>query len=549
MNLFGISSVILSLSGILFSFIIYRSDSKNKINRYWFISCIVFSLWSFSLYIVTSTSSRVVATLWQYVLDISAIFLPATYFLFLSEFLKYRNRILRASLILIALAFSIFSLSSLFKTGVTTFGEFFWIQPGPYYNIFPLYFIVYAFICLVILVRAYRKSIKGSVERSQIRNIILGGIAGYAGGVTNFFPQVFSVYPFGNYLVIFYIVFMVYGVIKYKLLSAKVISAQLFSAALFLASILNVSRSNTLEDWAINSSIVLFVIVFGLLLMNSVSKEVKQRERIEQLATKLEASNSALEGANKSLEVVNKNLAVANDKLKELDQLKSEFVSLATHQIRGPLTAIKGYVSLMMEGDYGKISDKVKEALDYIYKSTESLVLVVGDFLDVSRIEQGRMKYEFKKLDLRKLVTEIVNELKPNIDKAGLDFSLMTEENEKYVINGDHIKLRQVIANIIDNSVKYTPKGSVKVSLEKAGDKILFSVKDTGVGIKPETLPKLFAKFSRAQDASLTNTSGTGLGLYLAKSIIEAHHGKIWAESEGKGKGSQFYVEMEAKPN
>ncbi|PIT96742.1 hypothetical protein COT82_01700, partial [Candidatus Campbellbacteria bacterium CG10_big_fil_rev_8_21_14_0_10_35_52] len=255
-------------------------------------------------------------------------------------------------------------------------------------------------------------------------------------------------------------------------------------------------------------------------------KEVNAREQIGKLA---------------------KNLEQANIHLKELDKLKSEFVSFATHQIRAPLTAIKGYISLIQEGSYGDVSEKVRGALDKIYQSSNGLALVVGDYLNISRIEIGTMKYNFLKSDFEKLVSEILEELKPTVKKTGLKFIVNIDDSKKYKANIDISKMKQVIINLIDNAVKYTKKGSVTISLSKdeKRNKLLLQISDTGIGISKESMQKLFSKFVRAKNASDTNTQGTGLGLYLAKQMMLAHKGgKLWAESEGEGKGSTFFVEL-----
>lgn len=241
------------------------------------------------------------------------------------------------------------------------------------------------------------------------------------------------------------------------------------------------------------------------------------------------------------------NLEFANDRLKELDQLKSEFVSLATHQIRAPLTAIKGYVSLIQEGDYGQVNPEVQKALGVVMDSTNNLVTIVGDFLDVSRIEQGRMKYDISDFDLQELAAEVANEYKPNIEKKGLEFNYSFFKGKNYIVHADRGKIKQVIGNVLDNSIKYTPKGKIEMSVAVVADKARVRIADTGVGIKPETMPKLFQKFSRAEDANRTNILGTGLGLYVAHNMMEAMSGRIWAESAGEGKGSQFYVELAVK--
>jgi signal transduction histidine kinase len=158
------------------------------------------------------------------------------------------------------------------------------------------------------------------------------------------------------------------------------------------------------------------------------------------------------------------------------------------------------------------------------------------------------MKYAFETIDWRALIDDILGELKPNIEKSGLAFSFKVEdENMDYRITADRDKFQQVIANLIDNSMKYTPKGSVALSLsfDRPKDKFVFKIQDTGIGIDPEVLPHLFAKWTRAGNANKTNIKGTGLGLFVAKEIIAAHHGEVRAESAGEGKGSTFIVEMD----
>jgi signal transduction histidine kinase len=263
---------------------------------------------------------------------------------------------------------------------------------------------------------------------------------------------------------------------------------------------------------------------------------VTQREKIEALAKDLET-------ANKSLGKANTDLASANNKLKELDVMKSEFLSFASHQIRAPLTAIKGYASLLLEGDFGEMAEPVTGAVHTIFQSCQNLVVIVNEFLDISRIEQGRMKYDMVDFDVKKLTEDTLHELRPNIDKAHLESSFKGDDKD-YNWHGDLGKVKQVIGNIIDNSIKYTPTGSISVKVSRDDKNILITVSDTGIGISAEDIPKLFEKFSRAKDANKTNVIGTGLGLFVAKQMIEAHKGRVWVESPGQGKGSSFYIEL-----
>ncbi len=318
--------------------------------------------------------------------------------------------------------------------------------------------------------------------------------------------------------------FIGYLIVRYRIFNIKLLGAQALVVSLWIliASILFLRTIETVRIIVAATSILLLIL--GIYLVRSVKREVEQRERIEKQEKALEAANA---------------------RLKELDQLKSEFVSLATHQIRGPISAIRGYTSMLLEGDYGTIEGGVRESIQTIAASSAALAGIVQDFLDVSRIEQGKMRYEFTVLDFGKLARSVVEELAPAIERKGLRVRL--EIPDDVLVHADAGKLRQVIENLVDNAQKYTQEGTITILMTKTADRATLSVKDTGVGIAPETLPKLFRKFSRAEDASKANLRGTGLGLYVARQLVEAQGGSISAESEGEGKGAIFTVELPLK--
>ncbi len=252
-----------------------------------------------------------------------------------------------------------------------------------------------------------------------------------------------------------------------------------------------------------------------------------------------------LQESNKKLAETNNSLNVANHKLKELDRQKTEFVSMASHQLRSPLTAIKGYSSMLLEGSFGELGEKVNDAVHVIYQSSQKLVMVIEDFLNVSRIELGTMKYTMAELDMAEVAKKVFDELSMIIKGKGLVFEFYVD-NANHKVNADVGKLSQVIGNIIDNAAKYTPEGKIKVSVTRNGNMVRFVSEDTGVGMAPELIPKLFQRFMRADDAGKVNILGTGQGLYVAKQLIEGQGGKVIAESDGLGKGSRFIVELPA---
>ena len=264
----------------------------------------------------------------------------------------------------------------------------------------------------------------------------------------------------------------------------------------------------------------------------------------QKMAEKVKQATQELSINNKRLQKMADQMALANDKLRKLDNAKSEFISIASHQLRTPLTAIKGFVSLLLEGSYGKITQEVRVTLNKIYLSNERLIELVEDLLNISRIESGQIEYKFEKIKLENICQEIMDTFVIRAKEKHLKIELKLPKKPLPEILTDKKKIREVISNLVDNALKYTPKGWVKVSLLQVEDKIQIRVSDTGVGISTDEIPHLFAKFSRGKDISKINTGGTGLGLYVGKKMVESLHGKIWVESKGVKLGSTFIVEL-----
>ena len=246
----------------------------------------------------------------------------------------------------------------------------------------------------------------------------------------------------------------------------------------------------------------------------------------------------------KEVEKATEELVKANEQLKQLDQAKSDFISIASHQLRTPLTVVKGYVSMILERNFGEVGEKQVGPLEKVYESNERLIQLVENLLNVSRIESGRLQFSFKEYQLEDMVDSVVEELSSYAKKKNLNLVWNRPASPLPKVYIDEEKVRQVVMNLTDNSIKYTQKGTVSVSLKQVGDDLQFCVSDSGMGILASDLPNLFKKFSRGTGTSLVHTEGTGLGLYVARQMIEAHKGKTWAESEGEYKGSKFFFTL-----
>lgn len=249
------------------------------------------------------------------------------------------------------------------------------------------------------------------------------------------------------------------------------------------------------------------------------------------------------------LEEANTRLVHANDELSRLDKAKTEFLSIASHQLRTPLTAIKGYMSMILDKDYGPYPEKMETPFKDVFESAQRLIALVNDLLDVSRIASGRLELHIQAVDIFKLTGSVIDEIRPKASNKGIDLVVENKISPNTFVKADEEKLRQVVINLVDNAIKYTPKGRVVVRIESNGPKLKYSVIDSGIGLTADEIPQLFHRFMRTPEAVLVETEGTGLGLYVAKTIIEALEGNIRVESAGLGKGSSFIFELpEAKP-
>jgi signal transduction histidine kinase len=232
-------------------------------------------------------------------------------------------------------------------------------------------------------------------------------------------------------------------------------------------------------------------------------------------------------------------LKVANEELKVLDQARAEFISIASHQLRTPPATVKWYLSAALAGDYGKMNPEVAPVIEKAAQTNNHLISLIEDMLNVSRIERGKMEFLFELTDTEELAKFAYEQLIPQASNKKLKLTYTPPEYPLPKIMADKEKLRQVMNNLIDNAIKYTKQGQVGVTIFQFDDEICFAVKDNGKGIGQEDRKNIFQKYSRGKE-SIKQSAGLGLGLYVAKIIVEQHKGKIWAESDGEGKGSTF---------
>jgi len=280
---------------------------------------------------------------------------------------------------------------------------------------------------------------------------------------------------------------------------------------------------------------------FGEEVEDPMVEELKLQNRdFVRILGELEDKRELLEELNGELSRTNQELNSANEKLRELAEMKEEFLALTTHDLRSPLTVISGVISFFTSGRLGELSPEQKNMVSMMERNTHNLIELVNDLLDASKLESGTMRLDPAALDLRDLIGEL---------RAAVLLSLANEKEIELVetfpddlplVEADRPKLRRILLNLLSNALKFTGKGGrVEVRAEQFDGQIRVSVSDTGVGIAPEDVVRLFDKYEQTRNRATRGEKGTGLGLFITKQLVELHGSQIKVESEA-GKGSTF---------
>lgn len=258
----------------------------------------------------------------------------------------------------------------------------------------------------------------------------------------------------------------------------------------------------------------------------------------------------SLISTTEQLRQTNLKLTSANKKLEELDRLKDDFVSIASHELRTPMTAIRSYAWMALYKADMVLTPKLKKYLERTLISTERLINLVNDMLNISRIESGRIEIKPQPFDIQSLVGEVADEVQSKLSEKGIKLQMINTKVPKTFADPD--KVHEVVLNLIGNAVKFTPKnGVIAISFFSDGKVVEVSVTDNGVGINADDLTKLFKKFGRLDSSyvAAATSGGTGLGLYICKSLVTLMQGQIWAKSDGLGKGTTFTFSIPVASN
>ena len=530
-----ISTILITFFGLFLAFWVYLANRKSRMNQSFFWLAIFISLWIvFSFFGNTSTNQDFATLLGRLAYgSVALLFIPFYYFpiFFLKE--EKKHPLLNILVIISCFFLFIFSVfTKLMVVGMdfTKFGAIPILGEGKF-----IYFGVLAVLIIFIIRRFVLNYVHFSRrERLKIQYFLMGFLIWvFMNLIFNIVLPVFQRTPqfwmLGNYSGIFLLAFTAYAIVKQELFGIKVVITVIFVALIAILLALDTLAFTTdIYLRILKGGALVIFLYFGYLMIRSVMREIKQRQEIEKLS-----------------------------------KAKSEFISIASHQLRTPLTAIKGYISMILEGVYGELGGKIKRPMKNVYDSNERLIRLVNDLLSLSRIESGKMQMAWEKTSIEDLISSVISvfRIEAQKKKIFLKFEKPKRHLPKILIDPD--KIREVISNIVSNAIKYTEKGGITIRVKvmslaekkflgrkpskDKGQKLGIEFSDTGAGMTEDEISKVFESFSRGVAGTKLFTRGAGLGLYISRRFIGMHKGKIWIESAGRDKGSTFYIELPMK--
>ncbi|MEI8269864.1 MAG: HAMP domain-containing sensor histidine kinase, partial [bacterium] len=308
-----------------------------------------------------------------------------------------------------------------------------------------------------------------------------------------------------------------YSIFRLDIFNVKMVSTYFLVFGFLILTGVQLIFVNDSVDQLLTTITLFLSISIAYLLFRNLKRESDQRIQIEKL----------------------------NVDLEKLIQQRESLVHLITHKVKGSFTHSKYIFAGLIDGMFGAITPETKKIAQFGIDSDDAGIKTVDLILNASNLQKGIVKFDLKPVSFREVILKTIEDKKEVIQQKGLLLEINIGE-EDFKIDGDIFWLKEVSNNLIDNALYYTKTGKIIVGLEKKMDKIIFSVKDTGVGINKEDRKNLFTEGGRGKESIKTNVNSTGYGLYSVKLIVEAHKGRVWMESEGEGKGSQFFVEFKA---
>ncbi len=519
LNFIGFAGIIIAATSLFMAALMF-SLAKTLQSMIWGLFCLAVFCWGLSFYFITTTQIAATALIWWKISHVGVILIPILFMQFVYAYTgKLNRRLMYCVYALGAVFLYADSLTDKLVSVKYAFNLFYYNNGGLLYPALFVFFQALIIYGHYLLWLEYKIS-NDSTRRKQIRYFFIATLVGFLGGSVSFAP-VFGVYvyPYTIITVCLYPVIMGYAILRYRLFDLRVVTAQIMALLIFIVTFIKIFTSQSTIEYIVNGGLLVISLGLGAYLVRSVTKELEAREIIEAQERELQAVNKQQEN----------------------------LLHFMSHEIKGYLTKSEAGFSSIVEGDFGQTSQELHDMANMALIEVRKGVRTVMDILDASNLKRGTVSYKKSVFDMRDIVTNVLDHLKPAAEDKHLSIKAAIAWEVPCRVNGDEEKIRDhVIRNLIDNAIKYTPAGTIRVEVARKGPVIRFAVEDSGVGITPEDMQRLFTEGGHGKDSIKVNVHSTGYGLYIAKTIITAHGGKIWAESEGAGHGSRFVVELPA---
>jgi signal transduction histidine kinase len=531
MELFAISGLAGGLISFLFGSFIFLKDSQSTRGRVFLLLAFSGAVWGGAYWQwLTNSNNAIEAIYWVRILSVGSIMMPAFLFHWVILTTKARSMYWYFSsyvLYVVALLTAAAAFTPLLISGVEVKAIFpFWPIPGPLY--LPHIIFLYTLPMIVAIMRVTYVYVSSNNKdlRGGMLYVLLGLLAGGIGAGSNFFLWFdIEVLPYGNFLIILFPVFLGYSMIKHSVFTARAVATELLLLLVNVFVFVRMLLADSPTTLFLEFVFFIAIAIASYMLLRSTYNEVSIRSDLKETLKKVKKLNK---------------------KLKEFDEKKTEFLHMATHQLRGPVTAINGYASLIKDGDYGKVSKEMNEPIAKILSAGKVMKDTINDYMNIARIEENRLGPVATDFDLSALVRERAAVRRLSAKEKGITLEMDTSLSKEHRVHADKQNLTQVINALLENAIKYTKEGSVRVKMKptKGGTHVQVAVSDSGIGVAKDELEGLFDKFSRASNAKKANIFGTGMGLFIAKGLMEANGGSIKATSEGENKGTTFTIEL-----